>query len=159
MPSYRLTWTIDLDADDAVSAARKARRYQLDPHAQVGVFEVADKDFRVEKVDLDEQDGDVEEGRAINTLPTCPVLSFQFEALRKLEGEEALLGVVHIFGVLHHAWFVRVEETHDDQVAIDDPYNRLQEFQQLDAAAGRLRTIEVPGFPGQYVLVIYPGGA
>jgi hypothetical protein len=59
---------------------------------------------------------------------------------------------------MHHAWFVQVEEADGDQVAVNDPYNRLEEFQQLDADAGRFQTVEVPGFSGEYVLVIYPAG-
>ena len=56
MPQYRLTWEIDIDADDVVTAAREARRYQLDPDAIVGVFEVTDKDGHTTRVDLDELD-------------------------------------------------------------------------------------------------------
>ena len=86
-------------------------------------------------------------------------LPCRIASIRKIEGEEALLGSIHILGILHHAWFVRVEDVDDDQVAVDDPHGRLEEFHQLDADAGRLQTVEVPGFPGQYVLVIYPAGA
>jgi hypothetical protein len=83
----------------------------------------------------------------------------RIEGIRQIEGEAALLGHVYLFGVLHHAWFVQVEECEGDQVAVDDPYNRLDDFQQLDSDAGALRTVEVAGFPGEYVLVIYPAGA
>lgn len=78
--------------------------------------------------------------------------------VRKLDGEAALLGHVYLYGVMHHAWFVEVEEQDGDQVAVDDPFNRLEEFQQLDADAGRFQTVEVPGFSGTYVVVIYPAG-
>jgi hypothetical protein len=85
-----------------------------------------------------------------------PVVNIQ--DVRPVDGEAALLGHVFVHGVMHHAWFVQVEEADGDQVAVNDPYNRLEEFQQLDADAGRFQTVEVPGFSGQYVLVIYPAG-
>jgi hypothetical protein len=85
-----------------------------------------------------------------------PVVNIQ--GVRPVDGEAALLGHVFVHGVMHHAWFVQVEEADGDQVAVNDPYNRLEEFQQLDADAGRFQTVEVPGFSGQYVLVIYPAG-
>ena|SRR5450755_1615692 len=80
------------------------------------------------------------------------------EGLRAIQGEGSLLGTVYAFGVLHHAWFVLVEEQDGDQVAVDDPHGRLEEFQQLDADRGAMQTVDVPGYPGQYVLVIYPAG-
>jgi hypothetical protein len=82
----------------------------------------------------------------------------RIESLRAIEGEASLLGTVYLFGVLHHAWFVRVEEQDGDQVAVDDPHGRLEEFQQLDADGGAMQTVAVPGYPGEYVLVIYPAG-
>lgn len=57
MPQFRLIWEIDIDADDAVTACREARRIQLNPEATVGVFDVTDKEGRTVKVDLDEMDG------------------------------------------------------------------------------------------------------
>jgi hypothetical protein len=148
MASFRVNWKIDLDGSDAISAARAARRWQLDPDAQVGAFEVTDKEGRTVNVDLDEAGYGVREGLS----------GFTIGGIRQIEDEDALLGVVYIFGVMHHAWFVRVEDTDDDQVATNDPCDRLAEFHQLDADAGRLRTVTVPGFPGDYVLVIYPAG-
>ena len=79
------------------------------------------------------------------------------EGIRQIEGEAALLGSVYILGVLHHAWFVRVEDRDGEQVTVDDPYGRLEDFYRLDADAGPFQTVEVPGFEGEYVLVIYPG--
>ena len=80
------------------------------------------------------------------------------ESVRPIEGEAALLGTAYILGVLHHAWFVQVVDDDGDQVAVDDPCGRLAEFHQLDADAGRMQTVQVPGHPGDYVLVIYPAG-
>jgi hypothetical protein len=80
------------------------------------------------------------------------------EGIREIEDEAALLGHVYFLGVLHHAWFVRVEDRDGEQVAFNDPYNRLDDFHRLDADQGPLQTVEVPGFDGEYVLVVYPGG-
>lgn len=57
MPQFRLTWEIDIDADDAVTACREARRMQLDAGAIVGAFDVTDKEGRTVHIDLDEMDG------------------------------------------------------------------------------------------------------
>jgi hypothetical protein len=146
MPSFRLTWTMDIEADDAESAARAARAYQLRPSAIVGVFDVASDDGQVVTVDLDEG----------HTTPAAG-FPFRIESVRPIEDEESLLGTVYVLGVLHHAWFVRVTEDEDDQIAVDDPHGRLEDFRRLDLDAGRLRTVEVPGYPGhEYVMVIYP---
>jgi hypothetical protein len=202
MASYRVTWTIDVDADDDVTAARKAQRYQRTPGAEVGVFEVTDEEGRTVTVDLDAETVeeraermDARGGSAANS-PSCDhcaektvelepgrcghgepcglcaqcqadaergsrelrTTRLRIEGLRAIEGEAALLGTVYIFGVLHHAWFVRVEELDGDQVAVDDPHGRLEEFQQLDEDRGRMRTVSVRGYPGEYVVVIYPAG-
>lgn len=87
-----------------------------------------------------------------------PLLSPWIESVRAIEGEAALLGTAHILGVHHHAWFVRVVDRDGDQVGVDDPHGRLAEFHQLDADAGRMQTVQVPGCPGDYVLVICPVG-
>ncbi len=54
MATYRIAWTIDLDADDALGAAQKAQSYQRRPGAEVGVFDVTDDTGRTLVVDLDE---------------------------------------------------------------------------------------------------------
>lgn len=82
----------------------------------------------------------------------------RIEGIRPIEDEAALLGTVYIFDVLHHAWFVRVEEQDGDHVAVDDPHGRLEEFQQLDGDHGAMQTVNVPGYPGEYVVVICPAG-
>ena len=202
MASYRVTWSIDVDAEDDVTAAREAQRYQRKPGAEVGVFEVTDKEGRTVTIDLDAHT--VEErasrmearaGAAVNATscdhcagrtadlqtgacslgdpcqlcPGCRADShdgrrelrtkrLRIENLRAIEGEASILGTVYVFGVLHHAWFVRVEEQDGDQVAVDDPHGRLEEFQQLDVDRGAMQTVDVPGYPGEYVLVIYPAG-
>jgi hypothetical protein len=148
LTSFRATWVIDVDATDAAAAARKARDFQLRPDAEVGVFEVTDGQGRGAKIDLDED----EQQQLATRFP------FWIESVRPIEDEAALLATVYIFGVLHHAWFVEVLEDDGDQVAVDDPHGRLDEFHALDADAGRMQTVQVPGYPGEYVLVIYPAG-
>lgn len=56
MPEYRVTWEIDVDAEDARSAAGKALEIQRDPDSTTTVFNVsALADFWVsERIDLDE---------------------------------------------------------------------------------------------------------
>jgi nucleotide-binding universal stress UspA family protein len=149
MTTFRATWVIDVDTDDAAEAARKARDYQLRSDAQVGVFEVTDGQGRVVKADLDEKD---------EREQLAPQIPSWIESLRPIEEEAALLASVYLFGVLHHAWFVQVVDEDGDQVAVNDPSGRLAEFQQLDADRGRMQTIQIPGHPGDYVLVIYPAG-
>lgn len=148
MASFRLRWEIDVDADDAAAAARQARDYQLRPGAQVGVFEVADEQGSVVEIDLDEG----EQQQLATRFP------FWIESVRPIEQEAALLGTVYIFAVLHHAWFVQVVEDDGDQVAVDDPHGRLAESHQLDSDGGRMQTVQVPGYSGDYVLVVYPAG-
>lgn len=41
MNSYRVAWTIDLQAESPEDAARKARSIQRDPHSIATVFDVA----------------------------------------------------------------------------------------------------------------------
>lgn len=40
MTSYRVTWTIDVDAENATAAAREALEIQRDPNSIATVFEV-----------------------------------------------------------------------------------------------------------------------
>jgi hypothetical protein len=41
MTLYHITWTIEVDADTAIEAAREARNIQLDPESNAVVYEVA----------------------------------------------------------------------------------------------------------------------
>lgn len=54
MPSYRVVWEIDIDADSALEAAQKARAYQLNPDALVGHFACTPDGGEAQEVDLDE---------------------------------------------------------------------------------------------------------
>ena len=84
-------------------------------------------------------------------------IAVHIEGIRQIDDEAALLGRVYILGVLHHAWFVQVEYGCGEQVAVNDPHDSLNDFYRLDTEIGAFQTVEVPGFPGDYVLVIYPG--
>jgi hypothetical protein len=44
MPSYRVTWTIDIDADGPYDAARRALQIQRDPASIATVFDVTDRE-------------------------------------------------------------------------------------------------------------------
>ena len=79
------------------------------------------------------------------------------EGIRAVEGEATLLGHAHVFGVLHHAWLVRVYQRDGLQVPVDDPHHRLEDLHYLSGDGGPFETITVRGFPGEYALVISPG--
>jgi hypothetical protein len=79
-----------------------------------------------------------------------------FANLRSLEPDEAVVkGTIAILGVLHYAWFIQVKEVEDGIEAVNDPYGRLDEIVQQNGD-GNLATVRIPGFPGEYVLSIYP---
>jgi hypothetical protein len=94
------------------------------------------------------------------SVKELPAWNFRLRNVRSLHDdgdetpEDALLGTIDIFGVSHHAWFVRVEERDDELVGVNDPYDRLEEI--FSAVQGRPETVEVPGFPGRYAVLIYP---
>ena len=52
---YRVTWTIDLEADSPEDAARKALRIQRDPNPIATCFVVIDPQGNNHDVDLDEE--------------------------------------------------------------------------------------------------------
>jgi hypothetical protein len=81
------------------------------------------------------------------------------ENLTDLRPEEACLkAVTEILGVPHHVYFIEVLEKetgeYSYQVAARDPYHRLRDVQRLND--GKLMTVTVDGYPGDYVLVIFP---
>jgi len=84
-------------------------------------------------------------------------LVISIDGTRKVDGEATFLGHAYIIGVLHHAWLVQVIERAAEQLAVDDPHHRLDDLHYLAGDAGPFETIEVPGFPGRYALVIAPG--
>jgi hypothetical protein len=78
------------------------------------------------------------------------------EGVRKIDGEATLLGHTYILGVLHHAWFIQVDESSGRQLAVGDPCDRLGDLHQFSLDGGPFETIPVDGFPGLYVLAIVP---
>lgn len=53
MTDYEVSWTIDLDGDNPVDAARRARAFQLDHNSTATVFHVTDRvTGETTKVDL-----------------------------------------------------------------------------------------------------------
>ncbi len=53
---YRVVWEMDIEADSPREAAEKARAYQRDTTAQVGVFDVSEDGLLCVRVDLDEDE-------------------------------------------------------------------------------------------------------
>ena len=78
------------------------------------------------------------------------------EGIRRLDGEATLLGHAYILGVLHHAWFIQVDDSSGRQLAVDDPCDRLGDLHQFSLDGGPFETIPVDGFAGVYVLAIVP---
>jgi hypothetical protein len=79
------------------------------------------------------------------------------DGIRRVEGEATLLGHAYILGALHHAWLIQVAEPSGEQVAVDDPHHRLDDLHYLAGDGGPFETVEVPGFPGRYTLILSPG--
>jgi hypothetical protein len=54
MAEFHVTWEIDLDADDAAAAARKAWRYMRNEGSIANVFDVVDEHGHTTRVDLED---------------------------------------------------------------------------------------------------------
>ena len=52
MPTYKVIWEIEVDAEDHRAAARQALAYQRDPSSTSVVFDVTDENDRCIRVDL-----------------------------------------------------------------------------------------------------------
>jgi len=82
------------------------------------------------------------------------------ESLVDFSPEEACLkAVTEILGVPHHVYLIEVTDVQEEadateQVAVHDPYDRLGDVQRLDE--GRLLTVKVPDYEGDYALVVFP---
>jgi hypothetical protein len=88
--------------------------------------------------------------------PTSLVASLDVVGLRRLEGEDVLLGTVALFGCLHHFQAVRVtRDAQGCQVALRDPHHRFADVALVNGD-GALETVELPGFEGEWILCIYP---
>jgi hypothetical protein len=56
MPEYRITWEIQITADSPREAAEQALAIQRDPNSIATVFDVADDDGNIERINLEEID-------------------------------------------------------------------------------------------------------
>lgn len=54
MPLYRVRWEIDIEADNPLEAAKKARYFQTKPNTTATVFDVFENDEHIEAFDLTE---------------------------------------------------------------------------------------------------------
>lgn len=57
MPEYTVRWEMDVHADSPREAAEVARRFQRDPTAMVGVFDVYSPEGEC-RIDLDDDEGE-----------------------------------------------------------------------------------------------------
>jgi hypothetical protein len=72
------------------------------------------------------------------------------------EDEDTIHGTVVLLGVSHHAQFIRVTEDGDGvQVPTRDPHERYADMQRIYDV--NYQTVQIPGFEGNWVLLIHPG--
>jgi len=58
MKHFKIIWTLDLNGDDPVDAAKRARAMQLDPNTPHTCFRVQDMETgQVEIIDLEDHSG------------------------------------------------------------------------------------------------------
>lgn len=73
---------------------------------------------------------------------------------------DVITAITHIAGIPHNATLVRIEEQEGEdriQVAVDDPSGFFELFHGADPGAdGPFLPINVPGLPGDWVLLISP---
>lgn len=79
--------------------------------------------------------------------------------LTDLRPEEVCLkAVTDILNVPHHVYFIAVREVEEGgltlQLAVCDPYDRLNDVRRLNE--GTLMTVRLPGYEGDYVMVLFP---
>ena len=79
------------------------------------------------------------------------------ERIEAYPDESSLLGYVEIFGVSHHATFIKVVRDGDGALeAVEDPHGRLEKVQALDPE-GPFKTVQLDEYPGdEWVLYITP---
>ncbi len=69
MPTYRVNWSIDWEADSPRAAAEAALRIQRDPSSIATVFEVQDPDGCLWEIDLLDASADGAEPASENQSP------------------------------------------------------------------------------------------
>lgn len=58
MPTYRVLWEIDVDANTLEEAVARTKEIQLDPNSEANFFTVTDeegKSIQIELIDMDNQ--------------------------------------------------------------------------------------------------------
>lgn len=60
MPTYHVSWEIEIDAENPRDAAKQALAIQRDPHSLATVFQVLEFDTEQDAVTIDLQDATVE---------------------------------------------------------------------------------------------------
>jgi len=74
----------------------------------------------------------------------------------RFEEEEVIHGLIDLFGRTFHIQFIRVQlDEHNEQIATKDPYGRYDDMLRVDSIS--FETIELPGYPGDWVMLIHPG--
>lgn len=79
----------------------------------------------------------------------------EIDNLRLVEGR-VYKGTVSLWGVPFHVFFVEVEDRDGEQVAVDDPHDRLADFAHVEP--NRVMTVTPPGLTGDYVAILSPYG-
>lgn len=70
---------------------------------------------------------------------------------------EVLLAPFYMLGAKFHLWAVRVVERGGLQLAVCDPYARLDDLRNADDGAdGFYETVTLDGFPGRWVVWATP---
>ncbi len=77
-------------------------------------------------------------------------------------GEDLLLGRLELFGGTHHVQFLKVQEVSaeeaggkTEQMPTLDPHGHYEDLQSLHPAC-RYSTVKLPGFEGEYVMLVHP---
>ena len=73
------------------------------------------------------------------------------------DDEAVLFGTLLLLRTSHHVAAIQVREDEDgNQVAVKDPYGRLDDAYHVDNV--RFQTVTLPGREGDWVLVVTPHG-
>jgi hypothetical protein len=73
--------------------------------------------------------------------------------------EEVLWGTVTVFGTHHHVCAIAVtRNAQGAQVAVKDPFGRLADLYGLAEPAGPFAETTLPGYPGRWVVAMFPHG-
>lgn len=77
-------------------------------------------------------------------------------------GEDLLLGRLELFGGTHHVQFLKVHEVDSSEATglsmqqpTLDPHGHYEDLQALYSAS-RYSTVRLPGYEGEYVMLVHP---